>query len=68
MDGVQELINWLLVLIPIAAAPRAIMCLISINADAEQAGTYSRRLKNLLYFVVIAETITALLAVIKRYF
>lgn len=64
---IQGLINALLVLIPAAAVPRSIQCLIHIATDAEQAATYKQRLRNMWIFVIIAECATSTIYMIQSY-
>ena len=68
MEEVKSLTAWLAALIPLAAAPRAILLILSISADAEQASLNKRKLKHLFYFVILAETAAGLLGVFNKYF
>lgn len=67
MDEVKNLTAWLAALIPLAAAPRAVILIMSMLADDEQASSYKRKLKHLFYFVIIGETAAGLLTIIQRY-
>lgn len=67
MDEIQELIHWLLVILPLGVAARIIYCLCCIPTDSENEATNKRRIRNALIFLVLAETVTGLLAVISSY-
>lgn len=68
MNGVYGLVSFLQILIPLAAVPRVIYCLIYISMDNDQAASYKRRIRNLIVFVVLAECIGELILVIKNYY
>lgn len=59
-----ELINALLAIIPLCAAPRAVICLIMMNTDPDQAQLYKVRLINVIKFVIIAEVCIGVLYII----
>lgn len=67
MSTIDSFITALLVLLPASAAVRAIICLIKMQMDSEQASVYKRRLINLLIFTVIAECVMGLLSIVSRY-
>lgn len=64
MEQVRELTAWLLAILPLAVAARVIYCLCCLPTDAEQAGSYKRRIRNALLFLILAETVTGLINVI----
>lgn len=68
-DKIQDLISVLLVLIPLGAAVRATWILSAMThaEDGERPGL-KRQLKNLLAFVVIAETATGVISLLSSYF
>ena len=68
-EGIQDLIAVLLVLIPLGAAVRATWILSSMThaEDGELPGL-KRQLKNLLVFVVIAETAAGVISLLSGYF
>lgn len=68
-DKIQNLISILLVLIPLGAAVRATWTLSAMThaEDGELPGL-KRQLKNLLVFVVIAETATGVISLLSGYF
>lgn len=68
MEQVRELTAWLLVALPIAVAARIIYCLCVLPTDAEQEGSYRRRIRNALIFLVLAETVTGLINVVTAYY
>lgn len=68
MNTIQEFTDFLLILIPIGVAARVVYCLLQLPLDEEQAPTYKRRIRNALVFLVLAECITGLLAVVQAYF
>lgn len=68
MDEIKTLTAWLAALVPVAAAPRAILLLLSVSADDEQASLNRRKLKHLFCFVILAEAASGLLNVFSHYF
>lgn len=68
MQQVSQLITALLILLPLAAAARIVYCLIAINTDNSDDGSYKRRIKNILIFLILAESILGLVKVISSYF
>lgn len=67
MAELQELIRWLLVILPLGVAARIIYCLCCIPTDSENEATNKRRIRNTLIFFVLAETIAGLLSIIANY-
>lgn len=67
MDTINSLLTAMLVILPSAAVPRGVYCYYKYVSDDEQGSLYMRRLKNLLVFTVIAETVTGLLNIILNY-
>ena len=66
---VKDLITILLAVIPLAAAVRATWILSTMShAEEGELPGLKRQLKNILLFVVIAETIVGTLSVISGYF
>ncbi len=62
-----ELIRWLLVLIPIGGTTRISYCILKAHMDDDNA-QYKTRAKNVIYFVVIAESLVGLLHVLMDYY
>ena len=67
MEKIQELIRWLLVILPLGVSARIIYCLCCIPTDSDNEATHKRRIRNALVFLVLAETIAGLLTVISNY-
>lgn len=67
MPIINELIELLLYALPSMALLRGLYCIVKIVTDSDQESLYKRRLKNLLWFTGIAETITGLLWVVFGY-
>lgn len=64
---VQPILSILMWLIPLAAVPRVIYCIIYIAVDSEQAPTYKRRLRNAILFVCVTAVMGALIQLVSRY-
>lgn len=62
-----QLLEALLILLPVAAGLRIIHCLMTINANPDQAATYKNRIKNILFFVAISETAVSILKIVYDY-
>lgn len=67
MDSLKELINILLLLLPLAGAARGIYCAIVMAIREDERDVYKRRLENLMYFIAIAESCTAIIALVLSY-
>lgn len=71
MDGyaiMRQLLHVLMILLPIGTGVRVAICLIQINSDPEQEATYRRRIRNVLIFFILAQTLLGLLAIVEDYF
>lgn len=68
MEQVKELTAWLLAILPLAVAARVIYCLCCLPTDPEQEGSYRRRIRNALIFLILAETVTGLIHVVAAYY
>lgn len=63
----QELINWLLVLIPLGGAVRVAYCFIAMQMD-EDSQSFRTRAKNAIIFTVIALGLSGLVRILMHYF
>ena len=68
MQQVSQLITVLLILLPLAAAARIVYCLIAMSTDHSDDGSYKLRIRNILIFLILAESIMGLIKVISGYF
>lgn len=68
METIQELMLLLLILIPAAGAVRIILCAIYMSSSEEETTSYKKRIRNTLVFIVLAETVTGVIAMIANYF
>lgn len=69
MQQVSQLITVLLILLPLAAAARIVYCLIAMSTDhSDDSSSYKRRIRNILIFLILAESIMGLIKVISGYF
>lgn len=68
MEQIQQLITFMLVIIPVGAAVRIGYCLIVLSMDSEEERSYKVRIRNVIVFTVLAETIAGLLKVVLNYF
>ncbi len=68
MDRLDQLIMALLILIPIAGVARIIYCVLSMAADSEESGKMKRRIKNIICFVILAECLVSIIALIESYY
>ena len=67
MKEINGLITLLLIIIPIGAAMRITACCICM-ANTEDQSSYKHRIKNVLIFVVFAESISGILHAILSYY
>lgn len=68
MEQIQQLITFMLIIIPAGAAARIGYCLVVLAMDSEEERSYKVRIRNVIIFTVLAETIAGLLKVILNYF
>lgn len=68
MDHIKALTSALLVIIPIGATARIIYCLTVKNMDSDEEKSYDVRIRNILIFTVVAESIAGLLTWASSYF
>lgn len=67
METIQDLINLLLILIPAGGAVRIILCLIYMSSE-EDTKSYKKRIRNVLVFTVLAESVTGIISLVASYF
>jgi len=68
VDKIKDLIAFLQVLIPIGAAGRIMYCLGVMQVDSDEEQSFKTRSRNVLIFVILAETIGGLVQVVISYF
>lgn len=68
MDKVRELIDWLLLVLPLSVSARIVYCLCILPTDADRSAELKRRIRNALIFLVLAETVTGLLKIVSDYY
>lgn len=68
MEQIQKLIAFLQVLVGIGAGYRGVQCAILLSTGDDDAPSIKKRLRNLLIFTVLAETISGFINVILGYF
>lgn len=68
MEKLKEVIGILFLLLDAGCVMRGIFCFIKMNTDADDASSYEKRLKNMVFFLIIANSIYALVDVIKKYY
>lgn len=67
MEKLQELITFMLVLIPLAGAVRGVQCCMMMAA-AEDTSQYKRRLINLGIYIILAETVVGIISLLLSYY
>lgn len=67
MDFIQELIVFFLIIIPIGAGMRIAACFNYMQMD-EDPTPYKKRIRNVLIFLVLAESISGTLYAVLGYF
>lgn len=68
MEQINELITLLLILIPAGGGVRILYCLISISGDEPSEDGMRRKIKHVLWFIVIAECLMGFVKVLMEYF
>lgn len=67
MDKLNELIMYLQILIPIGGVMRIAACLVYMNME-EDATPYQKRIKHVLYFVVLSECFSGIFKTVVSYY
>lgn len=67
MSYINEAINVMLVLIPLGASARVAYCIICIINDPDDEKMYRKRIKNIIWFTIIAECALSIISLIKAY-
>lgn len=67
-DTIQGLITAFLVIIPVGGATRILMCAVIMMLDGDTVQSYKGRIKNVLVFIVLAESIMGVVALAHHYF
>lgn len=67
MDTIQDIINFLLILIPVGTAVRCALCLMYASMEEDPA-PYKKKLRNALIFAALSECITEILKLVVTYF
>ena len=65
---IQELINAILVIIPLGGAARIIFCGVSMMQNDEKRPEMKRRIINVLLFIVFAEAAAGIIDIVYHYF
>lgn len=68
MEKINEMITWLLILIPVGSGARILYCLAAMPVDEDAVDSYRKRIKNILVFVAIAESLTGILKAVAHYY
>ena len=68
MDIVEELANAMIILIRSGAALRVIYCFIAMAGDEEQMATYKKRIKHVVAFYIMAESIYLIRDLVMSYY
>lgn len=67
MDTINDLITYMLIIIPIGTLVRVVYCITAMAADNDEEKTYRVRMRNALIFCVAAECIVGLVDVFLSY-
>lgn len=68
MDDLKDLILFLQIMIPLGAAARIAACNTYASMDNENKDSYKKKIRNLIIFVVLSETIGAIYSAAMGYF
>lgn len=68
MEEVRQLIAWLLWILPVATTVNIVYCIIAMNIDQDMVQSYKKRIRNAVFFLVIAETAMGLVNLIAGYY
>lgn len=66
--SLAQMIAFFQILIPLSAAARIIFCISDIAISGDQDGSMKSRIRNILIFVVLAETVTGIVSLAQSYF
>lgn len=68
MERVQEMADAFVLLIRVGAVMRLVYCFIHIGIDEDQSASYKKRMKHVVIFYVLAESIWQLKDIIMSYY
>lgn len=70
METLQSFMTFLLILVPLGAALRIVLCLGYMSACQEEheAAAYKKKALNALKYAVLAEGVSAILTIVINYF
>ncbi len=68
MDTLKELSTAIIWLIRMGAIVRTIYCFVKMIANDEEVGVYTKRIKNVIVFYILSESVWQLKDIVIRYF
>jgi hypothetical protein len=68
MSTLIDMINYMIILCNTAAGLRLLYCLIRIKANPDEASSYTKKMSNLMMFLVLANMSLVLLSLGLSYF
>lgn len=68
MENIKALITFLQIIIPIGGAGRIAFCINARSADPDEAQSYTVRARNVVIFIILADTIGGLMKLAFNYF
>ncbi len=68
MNTLLDLIRYLIIICDLAAGTRFLYCLIRIIGDPDEAKTYSKKIINMMIFLVFANTALVTMTLVEHYF
>lgn len=68
MDTINNMITFMLIIIPIGTLARVVYCFSAMAVDGDEEKTYKVRIRHALIFCVAAESIVGLVNLFKSYF
>jgi hypothetical protein len=68
MDTINDVIKFMLIIIPIGAVARIGYCLTAMAVNQDDCDSYKGRIRNALIFCIASECIVGLVNLFKSYF
>ncbi len=66
METIQDIITFMLILIPLAGIARGVACVVYMLAEEDPA-PYKKRLRNVIIYTAVAECVTGLFGLMVSY-
>ncbi|BCN29527.1 hypothetical protein [Anaeromicropila herbilytica] len=68
MTTLKEIINYIVLLCDVGAGARILYCFLQIHSNPDEEKSYLKKIRNVVIFLILANSALALKELITRYF